>query len=131
MAMQSVTPAPANDMPTNEIEWLLATALGDGWMKSRMGKLSPEELKGTLSLSVDTAEQTILRIRALGRGLGSTDNARMEPEDVRHIGWTLTHLADYADLCMSLATMAEELSTPEGREWLLEGKLPAARGGAA
>lgn len=122
MATVTVAPIPAEE-PSNGIERLLATALGEHWLTDCMGKLTPEQLESARNLAADHARNAVLEVRALGKGLGNTEDYVMEKDEVRRVAWAIVHLAEYADVCTTLVMMAEELSTPEGRDWQLEHKL--------
>jgi len=129
MAEQNVASnAAKHDVPDNEMERLLQTALGKEWLTNGMGSLSPEQLKAAHSLCADSVEVHARQIGALGRVLGNMDQSALEDRDVRSIGWTISHLADQIDCCAYMAAIAKELQTPEGRAWRLEGKIETPQG---
>jgi len=127
MATQNVA-SETNDVPRSEVERLIQTALGRDWLKSGMGTLSPEQLDDANSLCADNAEVFVRQIGALGRVLGNMDTTTLEDRDVRSIGWTISHLAEFAECCQLMATMAEQLKTPKGRAWHLEGMIETPEG---
>jgi len=124
MALQSV--APVEDIPDNEVERLIHAAFGKDWIKTGLGALSPEQLEYASTLAGSCAETMVPQVAALGRLLGNLDRSTIEERDIRAIGWAIAHLAEYADTCRLIETMADELSTAEGRKWRLDGKLAAA-----
>lgn len=129
MALQSV--APVEDLADNEVERLIQTVFGKDWIKTGLGKLTPEQLGGASTLAGSTAESIMPQIAALGRVFGNMDKGVMESRDIHAIGWTIVHLAEYAEACRLIEMMADDLSNSEGRRWRLDGKLSDARGGAA
>lgn len=124
MATQTVTPV--ENVPDNEVERLIQAVFGRHWIKNCMGKLTPEQLKGAASLADSNVEATILQIAALGHALANIHKDELEESRVNAIGWTIKHLAEYADMCRLIVVFANELQDPEAREWQISGKLDAA-----
>lgn len=102
----------------SEINRLFSAAFGGNWAFEGMKDASHEDLATVQSLARDHAEQALLQLEELGRGLGSASG--IEWSEGR-LGALITTMAEWGSVCLHLESAAMDLRDPDYGARLLAG----------
>ena len=97
---------------SNEMERLFSRALGEHWVRAGLLARTSEELAEIEKLASDHVSNALNQLESIGRALGAGDSADM---DVNQLGWAITSVAEYANVCQFMAAIADEMRNPEFR----------------